>query len=50
MAKGKIVSFTANKKFTKPVEVKFKSNGHTVSFTANKTFVKPVKVVFRTKK
>lgn len=53
MSKGKErrVSFTANKKVSKPVKVNFSTKiGEKVSFTAIKKVSKPVKVSFITKK
>jgi hypothetical protein len=50
MAKTHRVSFTAKKKVSEPVKVKFKTKeGDKVSFGAHKTVKKPARVSFRAK-
>jgi len=46
MAQKKKVSFIAQRSFTKPVKVNFKTADGNVSFTAKKKITKPVKVTF----
>lgn len=51
MVKKKTVSFTARKKVTRPVNVKFRtSSGQLVRFKAKKIVTKPVKVRFKARK